>query len=82
MAIDLDSISGPTDDELDAIDAEMSLVKAWMDLDWLEIYFATTTRDLTDLDVRRWRKAAARVATEARRFYDRPGTGTRRVAAA
>jgi hypothetical protein len=81
MAIDLTAISGPTDDELNAIDAEMPLVKAWMDLDWIEIHFATTTRDLTDLDVRRWRKAAARVATEARRFYDRPA-GTRRLAAA
>lgn len=81
MAYDLSTVPGPTDAELDEIDAEMPLIKARMDLDWIEIHFATTTRDLTDLDVLRWRRAAARVVREARRFYDRPMRPARHLSA-
>ena len=80
MATDLSSMPDPTDDDLHAIEAEMALIRARMDLDWIEIHLATTPRELTDLDARRWRKAAARVSAEARVFYDRPARRIARVA--
>ncbi|MFD5405415.1 DUF6284 family protein [Streptomyces griseorubiginosus] len=59
----------PTAAELDAIDAEMSLILA--DVDLLDAYIITLDRSPNEVDARRIRRARNRVLSERRALANR-----------
>ena len=65
---------GPTAEDLAAIEAEMPLIEAETLLVDAEIRVLTAPRGPSELDWRRLRRAAHRVAVEAAAFYGRPVT--------
>ncbi|MFD3530092.1 DUF6284 family protein [Streptomyces sp. NPDC058664] len=62
----------PSDAELDAIETEMPLILAEVDL--LDAQIMTLDRPATELDVRRIRRAHNRVLAERRDLTNRAGT--------
>ncbi|OII63249.1 hypothetical protein BJP40_24925 [Streptomyces sp. CC53] len=62
----------PSDEELDAIEQELPLILAEVDL--LDAQIMTIDRPATELDVRRIRRARHRVLTERRDLTNRAGT--------
>ncbi|MGK3941773.1 DUF6284 family protein [Streptomyces caeruleatus] len=66
---DFADFTGPTDAELDAIEQEMPLILA--DIDLLDAQIITLDRTPTELDARRIRRARSRVLSERRALANR-----------
>ncbi|WP_371800706.1 DUF6284 family protein [Streptomyces sp. NBC_01732] len=64
---------GPSDAELDAIEQEMPVILA--DVDLLDAQIMTLDRTPTELDARRIRRARRRVLAERRSLTNRAGLG-------
>jgi hypothetical protein len=64
----------PTDAELDAIEAEMPVILAGVEL--LDAQIITMDRTPTELDARRMRRALARVLTERAALANRTATAS------
>jgi len=72
-----DLFSGPTEDELAAIEAEMPLIEAEMLLVDAEIRVLTVEGGPSPLDWRRLRRAEQRVLREMAAFLARPAATVR-----
>ncbi|MDG4790002.1 DUF6284 family protein [Micromonospora sp. WMMD1102] len=65
MLPDLDSLEGPSDADLSAIETEWPLIEAELERLDVEITILFAARPLVDLDWQRWRSAQRRVLRAA-----------------